>query len=106
MDASPRRRTTSPAARPSAGWRIRTPRALDARQGHGAGSHERACPLPVLLVVDIEAFVSIREERRDGPALARARREHDARPGDLECAVLHVDLGQRLVLARVPGDIE
>ena len=30
----------------------------------------------------------------------------DARPGDLERAVLDVDLGERLILAGVPGDVE
>src|SRR5207302_10165718 len=59
-----------------------------------------------LLIVHVEAFVAAREERGDRSSLASPGREDDARPGDLERAVLDIHLGQRLVLARVPRDVE
>ena len=63
-------------------------------------------PLPVVLVVDVEALEALGEVRRDDAALARTVRGHGARPGDLERAVLDVDLRERLVLPRVPGHVE
>ena len=89
---------------------------LHAAGGYGAPSDlgQRRLPardeplraLPVLLVVDVEALEPAREERREHLALARPVSDDDARPRDLERAVLDVDLGQGLVLARVPGDVE
>jgi len=74
---------------------------LDVRRGHGlAGAG------PVLLVVDVEAFVFLREERRHRSPLARSCLRDDSRPRDLERTVLHVDLRQGLVLAGVPCDVE
>ena len=60
----------------------------------------RSAQHPVVRVVDVEALVALGEERHD----ARRRRScrcssDDARPGDLEARVLHVDRRQRLVLA-------
>src|SRR4029450_437127 len=63
-------------------------------------------PLPVLLVVDVEPFVALGEERREHAALPGPRLGDDAQPRDLERAVLDVDRRQRLELAGVPGDVE
>ena len=55
--------------------------------------------LPVPLVVDVEPFVALRQERRNDASFARSEVRHDPGPRDLERAVLRVDLGQRLVPA-------
>src|SRR5687768_1193699 len=80
----------------SSGGRIRRP--LDDGERDEPGRKQPFRALPVLLVVDVEALVSLGEERRDDPALARPRLGDDARPRDLERAVLRVHGRQRLVL--------
>ena len=62
--------------------------------------------LPVLLVVDVESLVALGEKRRDDASFARAGLRDDTRPRDLERAVLDIDGRQRLVLTRMPGDVE
>src|SRR5439155_1288274 len=70
-------------------------RRLPARDG-GLGE------LDVDRIVDREALPPVREEGRDAAARdRRQRRVEHVPPGDLEARVLHVDLRQRLVLARV-----
>ena len=80
--------------------------APDRRQRRSAARDETFGTLPVVLVVHVEALVSLGEERRDDAAFTRPCLRHDSRPGDLERAVLDVHGRKGLVLARVPGDLE
>ena len=60
-----------------------------------------SAPRPVLLVVDREALGALGEEGRHALAGDRPLLGGRPRPGHLQRGVLHVHLGQRLVLARV-----
>jgi hypothetical protein len=54
-------------------------------------------------LVHVEAFVALGEEGDKGYARDGAGFEDDSGPGDFEAGVLDVDLGERGVLAAVPG---
>ena len=83
-----------------------TKRARSRAASHDAREREALGAEEVLLVVDVEPLVALGEERGEPRALAGTGRLDDARPRDLERAVLNEDGRERLVLAGMPGDLE
>ncbi len=80
--------------------------ALDGGQLRSALGDEPLGEREVVLVVDVEPLEPLGQVRREHAPLSRPGRLDDARPRDLERAVLDVDARQRLVLAGMPGDVE